>query len=92
MPGLLALSEELLPYEVPSDEDAAGLLYTGEDDLVAAGLLTDDLDEVLRDTEADLPVLLLVPMPLRTEVPLLTELAVLLLPEEELDSGLIPPR
>ena len=43
-------------------------------------LTDDDLDDVLRDTNALLPVLLLVPMPFLTVVPLLTEETLLRLP------------
>lgn len=66
------------------------------DDLVAVLfavellLLTDeDLDDVLRDTEAFLLVRLLVPMPFLTEVPLLVEETALRLPVEPLTADLM---
>lgn len=63
---------ELLPVE------PALLTDDGLDDVLL--LTDDDLDDVLRDTDALLPVLLLVPMPFLTEVPLLTEETLLRLP------------
>ena len=71
--------------------EEAGLLYVGVEVLVAeVFLLTDeDLEDVLRDTDALRLVLLLVPIPLLTEFPLLTDETLLLLPAVLLDVDLM---